>query len=505
MTILGKTFNSPGMKWVILGFVLVFWYFDYWNMMLDGPQSMHTWRQTDSATQAQNYYYNGFDFFNPQVNNLNISDGKAASEFPIFYFLVALGWKIFGMHEFVFHAVWLLVSLFGVYHLFRLCSERMNTLQAFLVSFFIFTSPTYLFYFLNYIPDPLAFAFVWPALRFTVNGYEAENKNLIRKGTFFWMLAGLLKPTYLILYFAYFGGDFFSRLIERKKLPVKQYLVSASALIAPFCWFYYVKNVYNLSNGNTFFSNTIRPFWDLTEAEIANIIHRIGLIQINFYFSIDTLYILPVIILLAIIYRFKSFLKESLILIFSILGSFAFILLWFLVFGEHDYYVLTLMPVVIYSFYLLTIKLKDKSIFGNFEWNYLFIALLGFMLIKNINHQKEETKERYVDYGWMNTHSKKFKSLEALRPALEKLGITRQTHIGVTSDDTPNTSLYYLHRMGITLYGDNTNPDNFYAHAKRNNINHFIQYDRDSSILRYDELELIADTLKLRVYKTKGL
>jgi len=505
MTKLSKTNYFPRINWVILGFVLVFWYFDHWQMLIDGPQSLHIWRQTDSATQAQNYFYNGFDFFSPQVNNLNIEDGKAASEFPIFYFIVAVGWKIFGMHEFVFHFVWLMISYLGIYNLFRFCREKMSILQAFLISFFVFSSSSYLFYFLNYIPDPVAFAFVWPALRYTISGYENHKKGEIILGAFFWMIVGLFKPTYLILFFSFIGGDFCSRIFQKKSLPFLHYFLSSISLIGPFAWFYYVKSVYNLSNGNTFFSNTIRPYWDLTSAEISDIIHKVAVLQINFYFALSTLYILPALILAAIIYRFKSFLKESLTLIFSIIGSFFFILLWFLVFGNHDYYIITLIPIVIYTFYLLSIKLKDKFIFGKLQWNYLFIGLIGFMLFKNIILEKDVYIERYADYGWMNEFSKKMKSLEAIRPNLDKIGITRDEPVGITFDPSPNSSLYYLHRRGITLYGDNIKSENFYRNAKNNNIKYFIQYGRDSSILNYNELDLVADTLKLRIYKSKKL
>src|SRR3989339_698827 len=60
----------------------------------------HAWRQTQTAMIARNYYENGFKFFNPQVDWYGQESNKrAGTEFPVFSFIIALLYKMFGMHD----------------------------------------------------------------------------------------------------------------------------------------------------------------------------------------------------------------------------------------------------------------------------------------------------------------------------------------------------------------------------------------------------------------------
>lgn len=55
------------------------------------PIGMHSWRQTDTAAIARNFYEHGYRFHLPQVDWGGSGPGYVESEFPIYTYSVALG------------------------------------------------------------------------------------------------------------------------------------------------------------------------------------------------------------------------------------------------------------------------------------------------------------------------------------------------------------------------------------------------------------------------------
>jgi len=65
-------------------------YVDHWS-----------WRQSDVAAIARNYFQGGFHFARPQIDWAGDQPGYVGTEFPILPFTVAICYKIFGVHEWV--------------------------------------------------------------------------------------------------------------------------------------------------------------------------------------------------------------------------------------------------------------------------------------------------------------------------------------------------------------------------------------------------------------------
>jgi 4-amino-4-deoxy-L-arabinose transferase-like glycosyltransferase len=69
---------------------------------IDQPFVDHwSWRQSDVAAIARNYFEGGFHFARPQIDWAGDQAGYVGTEFPILPFLAALAYKIFGVHEWV--------------------------------------------------------------------------------------------------------------------------------------------------------------------------------------------------------------------------------------------------------------------------------------------------------------------------------------------------------------------------------------------------------------------
>jgi hypothetical protein len=86
------------------------------------PSSVHQWRQAACLSLADNYYEGNWNLFEPSMHiqfSDNGTSGKSAGEFPLLYYIVAILWKIFGKHEFIFR---LLISV-SVFWEFMPCSN----------------------------------------------------------------------------------------------------------------------------------------------------------------------------------------------------------------------------------------------------------------------------------------------------------------------------------------------------------------------------------------------
>ena len=60
-----------------------------------------SWRQSDVAAIARNFYQNGFHFARPQIDWAGDQPGYVGTEFPILPFLAAICYKFLGVHEWI--------------------------------------------------------------------------------------------------------------------------------------------------------------------------------------------------------------------------------------------------------------------------------------------------------------------------------------------------------------------------------------------------------------------
>src|SRR5437762_11913111 len=58
-----------------------------------------SWRQSDVAAIARNYFQGGFHFARPQIDWAGDQPGYVGTEFPVLPFLAAICYKIVGVHE----------------------------------------------------------------------------------------------------------------------------------------------------------------------------------------------------------------------------------------------------------------------------------------------------------------------------------------------------------------------------------------------------------------------
>ena len=440
----------------ILLLILISWYYHYPQILLKKPQSVHNWRQSDCASITLNYYQNGMKFFQPEVHGL-ISDrsasGKAAtSEIPLFYYAIALLYKIFGYHDYIYRIVNTLIFLLGIYALFKLFKKlQVDMIWSFSLSLLFFASPVLAYYGNNYITDITAFSLSLIGWNFFIGYYKSG-----QTGDFYWSMlffflgmsmkisAGISVITIMVIYFIdvlnliqFKPG---TKLFPQKIMPLMLFSVT---LILVGGWAVYARN-YNIRHACEHFSTTIFPIWDISHAEMAKTLENIRNLWLDQYFSRVTLvFFFGLFVLnLAHLKKANKLLITSSITIF--IGSVLYGILWFATFRDHDYYTINLyiLPVIT----TLTFAEYMNRLYTEFSRNLIIKGILVCLLLFNIYHTQRVMIKRY--YGWWNEHPL-FSDFDTITPYLRSIGISRFDKVISIPDNTFHT-LYIINQPGWT-------------------------------------------------------
>jgi hypothetical protein len=207
------------------------------------------------------------------------------------------------------------------------------------------------------------------------------------------------------------------------------------------------------------FLTGILPIWNLNYIEIKNVTRAIyDHFTWDYFRGITT-------VCIAIAYIYILINRKSITDTFlfylcmcTSVGLLLYVLLFFEALKDHDYYCINLyiiIPVVLMLFFLL---LKQHQI--NLHSKYLLTALcIG--LLHNIDFTKRRMEQRYQFTSWHNSaYGLTFIKFESLKKQLYALGISGNDKIISISDDSINTSLYFLNRKGWTNYNIQNQTEN---------------------------------------------
>jgi 4-amino-4-deoxy-L-arabinose transferase-like glycosyltransferase len=440
----------------ILLLILISWYYQYPQILLKKPQSVHNWRQSDCASITLNYYQNGMKFFQPEVHGLvskNFTSGQAAtSEIPLFYYSIAILYKIFGYHDFIYRIVNTLIFLLGIYALFRLLKKlQVDVIWSFSLSLLFFASPVLAYYGNNYITDITAFSFSLMGWNFFAGYYKSGRRRDFYWAMFFFFLgmsmkisAGISVITIMGIYFL----DVFNliqfkpgtKLFPKRILPV---LVFTLILLLVGGWAIYARN-YNVHNSCGHFSTTIFPIWNMSAAEMAKTLENVRILWLDQYFHRYTLLFFFALFVINLVHLRKAdkLLITANIIIFT--GTLLYGILWFATFKEHDYYTINLyiLPVIT----VVTFAEYMNRLYPKFSGNLFIRVALAGLLLFNIYHTNRQMNTRYN--GWWNEHPL-FRDFDTITPYLRSIGITRFDKVISLPDQSLHT-LYIMNQPGWT-------------------------------------------------------
>jgi 4-amino-4-deoxy-L-arabinose transferase-like glycosyltransferase len=165
----------------------------------DPPSGLHRWREADTCTVAWNMATGDGDLLHPRVNARGTGSGTTKQEFPLYNWLTAEGWRIFGWNHAVPRGLGIAFALLGMWSLRSLTltlggGPRVANLAMLCLA----SAPLWAFYARKIIPDV-------PATAVSLAGF-ALLARWLRQGGRAWVpaalllaLAGIMKPLTLCI------------------------------------------------------------------------------------------------------------------------------------------------------------------------------------------------------------------------------------------------------------------------------------------------------------------
>lgn len=108
------------------------------------PLDRASWRESDLGAVSRNYVREGMNPFYPRIDWRGNSEGFTEMEFPLYPFLTAIGYEIFGYHEILPRLINFFFSLVSLFFFFRLARSFLDDWATlFAVAFFAFHPLTF--------------------------------------------------------------------------------------------------------------------------------------------------------------------------------------------------------------------------------------------------------------------------------------------------------------------------------------------------------------------------
>ncbi len=198
----------------------------------------HSWRQTDTAAIARNYYENGYKFSYPQIDWGGNSPGYVETEFPIYPFVVALLYKLCGVYESIGRFLSIVFSIITNYFLYLLVRKIIDEITALWSCFLFAILPSLVFFGRAFMPESAILMSSILGIYFFLKWADSESWQDFLLSSGFITLACLLKiPTlYLGLPLLYIAClKFKTRVLFQWSL----WLYSFVVLIPVIAWYYH--------------------------------------------------------------------------------------------------------------------------------------------------------------------------------------------------------------------------------------------------------------------------
>jgi hypothetical protein len=240
------------------------------------------------------------------------------------------------------------------------------------------------------------------------------------------------------------------KLKENEKLihkPARFSILVLSLFLIIGTWLVYASH-FNQKHACYYFSTTIFPIWNLDKDGIYGVLDNIRNIWLDQYFHMSVLIFLAA----CFVFNVFSFRKSNKMLLFSIFfilaEVFAYVILQFWTFADHDYYTIDIyiLPVLIVISTFDILKRNYNKIFSSLIVKITFALFLLF----NIYYAWQKINDRYD--GWMNDYPKN-KDMYTITPYLRSIGIM-PTDTVISIPDISHVSLYLMNQKGWTEYTD---------------------------------------------------
>ena len=138
-----------------------------------------SWRQSDVASIARNYFHHGFQFAYPQIDWAGDQPGYVGTEFPILPFIAAVCYKVTGVHEWVGRVQAVILFAVSLPFFFLLVRGVFNASAATWATLFFSFAPMNIFAGRAFMPDVPSLSLALIGLYFFMRWIDRERLTLI--------------------------------------------------------------------------------------------------------------------------------------------------------------------------------------------------------------------------------------------------------------------------------------------------------------------------------------
>lgn len=201
-----------------------------------------SWRQSDVAAIARNYFHGGFYFAYPQVDWAGDQSGYVGTEFPILPFIAALCYTFGGVHEWIGRVLTVILFAASLPFFFLLVCEIFGGIAAVWATFFYSFAPLNIVAGRAFMPDVPSLSLAIIGSYFFLRWIDNERSTCLFAAAITTSLALLIKlPNAIIgaplLYLAW--KKFRWRLIQQPSL----WLFAAIVLLPSAAWYWHAHQV----------------------------------------------------------------------------------------------------------------------------------------------------------------------------------------------------------------------------------------------------------------------
>ncbi len=488
----------------IVSFVILLFLLNIFSVLNKRPESVHMWAMCDRACIARNYAEESMNFFQPRVNETKELKGITGLEFPLMNYLAAVCYKIFGFNEFWYRLMMLLTISAGVVSAFSFTGLILkNYLVAGLIVFIWHLTPVLNYYSASFIPDTASLGFILIAWYYFFKWRNTGLKKNIALYFLFGAIACLIKITSLIsitVMLILLLIDHFKLLNKNKQrlFAEKQLFVVMSLLIYlfVFAWYKYAAWLSAHNNSGVFLMGTNMVH---NQAEFDDTWNGIKNVWIPFYYPKSIYWLMGACIIILIAFIKKVNRMLGLITLGLWAGNICFIYFMFNQFKNHDYYIITLMPALLFLF-ITTADLLIKITIKNSVRLILLTGSLVLIITQTVFSAKHQ-KFRYDPNSWLY-YGKDLSDYTTIEPFIRQLGIKRTDRVISIADESPNIALYFMNVKGWKM--DKNTSDDEILNAIKNGAGYFIT--NDSTQFKREKLkpflsEKLGEYYSVQVFK----
>ena len=210
----------------------------------------HSWRQSDTASIARNFYENGHNILYPQINWGGTGTGYVESEFHIYPFVVSILYSVFGVSDIWGRLLTLIFSVLTVYGIYLLVRKIINEETSLWSALIYAILPLNIFYGRAFMPDATMMMCSVYGIYFFSEWLDKEKFKFFILAWLFTSLAILVKlPT------MYIGLPLFYLAFQKYRWSlfkdVKIYFLTAVIFIPVVLWYYHAHQLF-LNGGSSF-------------------------------------------------------------------------------------------------------------------------------------------------------------------------------------------------------------------------------------------------------------